>query len=481
MNLLAQLNACCRRLWRDESGVVLAFTVIVFLTLFVIACSVYAVGENIRQRIELQNAADSAAYSAAVVQADAISRIAAINKALAWTHVQMGRSEMDYAVDVWLQLTLTKWQIDYWTCFGKISGYSSCPLTFLNSWIGSQVGWYPGCLDGGNILINQNNSYNYPTLFGFWKNAAFPLQSKINNYRDDIKKMNGEEAAIRDLLQDRMFAVVTNVLQRDTGYPNPQDFQYSLVDSPASDYFTTLKDEARLLKYFDPQSDAGAAFKNDGINVWFNLLGGDGIWRGYQQQANSLRADWRWHLEGWIWTHWGPRRVFMENGSDTVRGSDALHNPAYYQTEPVKAQILTSDYFGPKGAIVVSVARKMSNPLVFMMADQSKPGLYAFFNPGSPADNPRYTWASAAARAGYLQFDGGTGEYWTQDSGGWINSRGNLSQADWDAELIPLQPVTTPQQLWNSPTWKPLFGNASSGTALSSMAGGAAPAGVFLH
>ena len=50
--MLKESNNFCLRLWKDESGVVLAVTVVVLLTLFVMACSVYAIGETVRQRIE---------------------------------------------------------------------------------------------------------------------------------------------------------------------------------------------------------------------------------------------------------------------------------------------------------------------------------------------------------------------------------------------------------------------------------------------
>ena len=80
--MLNAVNRAVMRLWKDESGVVLAITVIVFLTLFLMACSVYAIGETVRQRVELQNGADAGAYSAAIVQADCISRVAAVNRAM---------------------------------------------------------------------------------------------------------------------------------------------------------------------------------------------------------------------------------------------------------------------------------------------------------------------------------------------------------------------------------------------------------------
>ncbi|MBP7637737.1 MAG: hypothetical protein KBA18_07660, partial [Kiritimatiellae bacterium] len=97
--MLHAANRAALRLWRDDSGVVLAVTMIVFLAMFMMACAVYAIGETVRQRVEVQNGADAGAYSAAIVQADTLSRVAAINRAMAWTYVQMVRMEMDYIVD----------------------------------------------------------------------------------------------------------------------------------------------------------------------------------------------------------------------------------------------------------------------------------------------------------------------------------------------------------------------------------------------
>ncbi|MBV5336252.1 Tad domain-containing protein, partial [bacterium] len=110
--MLRAANRAAARLWKDESGVVLAITVVVFLALFMMACSVYALGETVRQRVELQNGADAGAYSGALVEADCNSRLAAVNRAMSWTYAQMVRMEMDYIVDKWLMLTLRRWEID---------------------------------------------------------------------------------------------------------------------------------------------------------------------------------------------------------------------------------------------------------------------------------------------------------------------------------------------------------------------------------
>lgn len=100
------------RLAREESGVALLLTLAVFLLLYILCCGVYATGELIRQKTEVQNACDAAAYSAAVVQADALSRMAVVNRAMAWTYIQLCREQMDYITFAWLKLTCKRFNWD---------------------------------------------------------------------------------------------------------------------------------------------------------------------------------------------------------------------------------------------------------------------------------------------------------------------------------------------------------------------------------
>ena len=101
-----------KRLVRDDSGAALLLTLAVFLLLFILVCGVFSVGEAIRQKVELQNACDAAAYSAAVVQADGLSRMAVVNRALAWSYIQLSRAQMDYIVYRWLKLTCKRFHAD---------------------------------------------------------------------------------------------------------------------------------------------------------------------------------------------------------------------------------------------------------------------------------------------------------------------------------------------------------------------------------
>ena len=79
------MKGILKNFWKNEDGVALAFGITFFLLVFLLGMSVYAAGETVRQRMELQNAADAAAYSAAVVQADTLSRIACINNRVTLT------------------------------------------------------------------------------------------------------------------------------------------------------------------------------------------------------------------------------------------------------------------------------------------------------------------------------------------------------------------------------------------------------------
>lgn len=101
-DFLFRLGAGFRRLHREEEGVIIACSLAVFLFLYVLGCGVYALGTTIYEREALQNAADAAAYSAASIQADALSRMAMLNKALSYTYIQMSRKQMDCITAQWL-------------------------------------------------------------------------------------------------------------------------------------------------------------------------------------------------------------------------------------------------------------------------------------------------------------------------------------------------------------------------------------------
>lgn len=104
------------RLKREEQGVIMAISLAVWMFLFVLICGVYTLGTTIQEREALQHASDAAAISAATIQADALSRMATINKAMSYTYMSMSRKQMDCILMEWLWLIDKRFREDEQAC-----------------------------------------------------------------------------------------------------------------------------------------------------------------------------------------------------------------------------------------------------------------------------------------------------------------------------------------------------------------------------
>ena len=126
-----------KTLHKDDKGAVLMITLAVFLFLYMVCSATYAVGTVIHEKIQLQNACDAAAYSAAIVEADGLSRIATINRAMSWTYVQTTRMHMDYIVHRWLELTANRFIQDRSDCrsFNQNRCWDVVPVRGGGVWI----------------------------------------------------------------------------------------------------------------------------------------------------------------------------------------------------------------------------------------------------------------------------------------------------------------------------------------------------------
>ena len=89
-------NTFLRRFWRDEGGQGIVFAAASLLVMVGFVALVFNVGTVVENRMRIQMAADNAAYSGAMVQANALSTIAWINSAMAQIYYNCQR----YAVDV---------------------------------------------------------------------------------------------------------------------------------------------------------------------------------------------------------------------------------------------------------------------------------------------------------------------------------------------------------------------------------------------
>ena len=74
------------KLIHGDDGAALVITLALFMMMYISCAGVFAIGQTVKDKMILQNAADAAAYSAAIVQADTLSRIAALNREMAWVY-----------------------------------------------------------------------------------------------------------------------------------------------------------------------------------------------------------------------------------------------------------------------------------------------------------------------------------------------------------------------------------------------------------
>ena len=472
--MIKEANNCCLRLWKDESGVVLAVTVVVLLTLFVMACSVYAIGETIRQRIEVQNAADAAAYSAAVVQADALSRLAALNLAMGWTYAQEVKMHMDYIVDKWLFIIQIKFMIN--KLVSKIvAGLSSCSYgscTGSDDWhVGRSCWSCKECveLNGTQWVEMEEIKDERKKAAGqgkSWLKLAIPiLKAKTN-----IKLINGTEQKIIDNLPKRIEKAVVKVLKKNIkntrndrrSVLKDADIRYAILTNP-EECFDVLKDEMWFLRMVFGRGTLAPDLFGTGTDDWYQLTG-DGIQRDYVE-TSCLIAKWSWHGRIWISIEGICVPTIKVSGDSEIRAGKYVD--FFYPTSICKPQILTPEYFAKAGAIVVGVSRRMFNAYQWMFPRKKPDGIYGIFTlPPGGEGGSRYTWGVAAARAGYLDVGrSGKGHYnptvdsyeqewdtakfppghtsglpdWWRENYGWRGlSPYNLSQTDWDAVLLPL-------------------------------------------
>lgn len=488
-------NRAVVRLWRDEDGVVLAITMIVFLALFMMACAVYAVGETVRQRVEVQNGADAGAYSAAIVQADTLSRVAAINRAMSWTYVQMVRMEMDYIVDKWLWLTLKRWNIDN----EKMRAYNApSPCHRGLPWYGTGKGVSVG--NGANhkrILLNKHHLTTTDEIKAVRQAAAGQgksyraLAPKIDRCRQEINAMNDKEKELIRRLPHRVKQTVIGILKdnaKDTwndGFAGGGNIMYALTqeEQPLDKNFRvlTLKEEDDFLRHSDYIKEQGRTAKDvfgPGTDEWFvkqYKSDGPGLQRQYKRGHPILISEWDWCSSLWQIVKDKCVKVSQTSGSSSVKGDDnEIYDQNYYITERAQPQVLQEVFFAKGGSLVVGLTRRLNNPFQFMAVGRDVGVLTPFTVNGGH----RYMWTVSAAIAGYnpkpRQEAQGKYEVTYEDNAG--DKLWNLKTSDWDALLIPLHRAWAKgkDRSWQGKTagrilsqmkdgpWRPLYGGGGA-------------------
>lgn len=462
------------RLGRDEDGAALVVTLAVFMFMWLVCAGVFAIGTAVKTRIHLQNACDAAAYSAAVVQADTLSRIATVNRAMSWTYVQMTRRQMDYIVYKWLEKTSQKYAADERKTKALHLAHSSPAIC---SWrrLVPNVGWYIG--SGRRLrFVDLNGSHDVSidmvrgALGDFSLNwirsqqASFydenkvrlditSLRAQISDDKSAIRGMNGAEEELLRRLPERVRGIVGEVISANiTDLPAAVNGRHKVWCG--NDFTRVLgpgaRDEDVFIGFVRNGSgsrryqSAGQTF-GTGYDTWFPRAGfpAQGFVRNYKQQPSCLRASWDWWWQGWQCYNdkYGHHCVRGARGKGVSRvlGIDAADSLFYGQA--AYPRILKKSYFGAQGTISVGISVDNVNPWAGALgyAGSALGGIYSAFN---PFITNTVVFASAKAGYKYLGADLASREYridWVDGNQEW-----NLCQSDWDAVLLPVRMAKSP-------------------------------------
>ncbi|MBR2441367.1 MAG: hypothetical protein IKB25_14310 [Lentisphaeria bacterium] len=489
--MLNHVKNMTKKLIFDDSGIAIAYTVMASLFIFLICVSTYAMSENIRQKIEMQNACDAAAYSGAVVQADMLSRIAVLNRALSWTYVQTNRRHMDYVIDVWVNAIDTQHSLDWETA--RAYNFGSChPTTEGIFWYASNVFSTFNPANFGKFRNRGRNETSSEYRAAQAKEAESRTKAIDNlnrglSFTESLIHMTSHDepkSLIRDcvdddLVEDIRTANVTmrtmsaeinslrgninnyiNVAVQQVLASNPiPSGNYTLLLGgtpavsgaiPAAAYFRNETSETNFLAF----SNHTSASMGTGHNTWWNLdpPRSDGSFnRGYQ---GGLRASYTCFST--YWTHpyygcmisniYGPfvRTISPDRTSAVVINFNAQF-PSIVPTgradlfvgQPTLGTALNQNFFGQAGSIVVAAKRPVVNPFFSLLGDTR--GLYGAFN-GIGRD----MWAVSAARAGIRLNGDANGNYRVRYPGATVTATSytsgvwNLCEEDWDAVMLPI-------------------------------------------
>ena len=434
-----------KRLLYDDSGVAVAYTVLVSLFIFMLCISTYAMSENIRQKMELQNACDAAAYSGAVVQADMLSRIAVLNRALSWTYAQTNMRQMDFIVDRWLQdihplyvsMRNDAYEANGGACsHGGVSATNGarCLRDGQFAWIaGCKIDgvWYAGCINLNGTPVNAD------TIKNAMGRAFDAEETNIQNGIANIDVLNEEIKWIRKNMNISISKAIAFELHDITGsYSYYTDGQWNNQNSAT--YITPQTNEDRFLNYSGTSRAAAFQKGYDGAGWWQlnSVPGADfsgGFSRNYSQGRTALVAT----CDALAYVHSDDQYgncYCPPSYSNSARRVGSAVNPA----SAVPAE-LNPAFFGRAGSIVVTIKRQMQNPFADIFGQgNADSGLYAAFT-----GRGRDMWVISASRAG-IRLNGDAAGYYrvhcpqnVRDLG-YTGDVWNLCEEDWDAVMIPV-------------------------------------------
>lgn len=493
----------------DDSGVALASTLVVFLVSVLMIMSTYVLGNTVRERMELQNATDNAAYAGALAQADVLSRIAVLNRALAWTYVQSNRMQTDYIMNRWLTDVRTKFLNDCTSMVNKNIQYSrkGCIRHNISRGFSSYLRNDPvlhSAYRSKNTAVNQCYVVGYNGVHGelrltgsaggnnrartdrlntvmttYGISSYTELAPMIQAANNNIYLMNGAIAS----LKDNMFVYVNSAVSASLSRNLKNALTFSIVGDPGSgrDYTKNTSSThtshtgnasscferiASEEQFFGTRSGYGnhyfssdSTFNRDSWNSlpwWTQTSSSAGF---YRQYSGNHSMSWNAGYGSWVCDDSCKGSVITSSSSSSllsvvtanysVGGTLYSHRRGY----PAAPWRMTQNFFGRPGTIVVAAKRQLLNPFasgILGSKNNADIGFYGAFGLNTPTD----VWTVSAARAGIRIPGSSVGAYETTFVGN--GSTWNMFADDWDAVMLPLG------KAWKSGvnrTWNNMSGN----------------------
>ncbi len=474
----------CRELASDSRGAALAITLAFVMPIYLLVIGIYGIGEVVRSKIELQNAADAAAYSASVVQADYLSRIATVNKAMAWTYVDLQKRSLDLAMDVFCKYVFIQFQKDLnmarqnnTPCHMHVPGlHYNCGTDVL---VDSTALEILGTGLGIPELARKFNGQNaldrfllaqlvYTTEAEFKGKGSIANTPKVYEYSYAITKMMAKLNSLRKEFPDKVRQTAQQVAAANM-MECRDDYMINVTLGDMTGAFLTMlpteENEKTFISFADPTLKDFSPKKvfGPGTDDWIVRKGIAGFWRVYKQTKTHLYAEWDWFWTRWVHVNLEIIQLHLPPifGGASKRGHPKYHGydsffpmikkdlPIGLLVPPAIPLTLTPLFFGKAGSITVAIARKTSNPFsVFSWSGRSltAPSILSAFNPSVAGGNrPEYMCAIASARAGYKPYDKDkekkrkSADYnlgYTLSSG---EKEWNLVETDWDGVMLPVK------------------------------------------
>ena len=391
------------RLMRGDDGAALVVTLALFMMMYISCAGVFAIGQTVKEKMILQNAADAAAYSAAIVQADTLSRIAALNREMALTYKSMVCRQMDYIVCRWLEDASRK----YIDTHG-VASLSGTP---------GHVTPEPSGTQQPSAEVKE----------GYYNARAEDLRAKFMGDSGLIAELN---EAVSDLMggyADRVKAAAEGVLRANLPDNYANDCYWHCKFQPPHDWMECLggEDEEKFLRFVHKDRDEEWG---DQYDEWFDV----GI------ELRHLCVGQGYFRSGWL------TRLGLQHRT--------VYNHDVPDVTAARPYVLAKDFYDNAGrrdgAISVGVAKYNRNPWARFVKtgfDGKKRGLYEFFQPLIGAID--WTWAVSSAQAGYIDSRDSTviderKESYREDRNYIADWKGdgdwNLRTDNWDAVYVPV-------------------------------------------